>query len=182
VFTAATSLIVNGPVVAGTTVDAASDTTSGCGVAKQAPEVFHQVTGNGRCMTATFCGSKTSFATSLALWNPSLCRGSCNQASTSATDCGDVNGARLTWDSLNSGVYTLAVFGRVADSTGNFGIAVSDFPNPSNDYCEQAQSLLVNDNEVLGSTVNATTRTSSGCGVTKQAPRCFTKLLETVER
>ena len=77
--TAATSLVINGAVVTGTTVDATSETTSGCGVTKQAPEVFYQVTGNGRRMTATTCFNQTNFATSLALWNPTLCRGSCNQ-------------------------------------------------------------------------------------------------------
>jgi len=72
-------------------------------------------------------------------------------------------------------VYTLAVFGRQASMTGNFGISVTDFPNPANDYCLQAQSLVINGNEVVGTTINAETRTTSGCGVTKQAPEVFIK-------
>jgi len=47
------------------------------------------------------------------------------------------------------------VFGRQASITGDFGISVADFVNPSNDYCEQAIPLLPDGAEVLGTTVNA---------------------------
>ena len=131
------------------------------------------MTGNGRKLTATTCSDQTDFATGLAVWNPSLCRGSCNDASSSDPDCSDANGARVTWDSTDGGVYTLVVFGRQAAATGGFAISVTDFVNPPNDYCEQAIPLLPNGVEVPGSTINATTRTNSGCGVTKQSPEVF---------
>lgn len=170
---AATSLVVNGEAVQGTTMGAASDTNSGCGVTKQAPEVFYQITGNGRKMTATTCFNQINFATGIALWNPNLCSESCNQGSAADAECGNANGARVTWDSKDGKIYTLVVFGRQADLTGNFAIRVTDFPSLENDYCAKAIPLLPNGVEVLGSTVNATTRTNSGCGVTKKSLEVF---------
>ena len=74
-------------------------------------------------------------------------------------ECTSANGARVTWDSTDGDVYTLVVFGRQAGATGNFAISVTDFVNPPNDYCQQAQSLVINGDQVIGSTINATTRT-----------------------
>jgi len=89
-------------------------------------------------------------------------------------ECPNLKGARVTWDSVAGQVYTLVVYGRAQNSEGNFGISVSDFANPPNDYCAQAQSVRINGAEVLGSTINATTQTTSGCsGSNKQAPEVY---------
>jgi hypothetical protein len=50
-----------------------------------------------------------------------------NQESSTDTDWANGNGAHVTWDSSSANVYTLAVFGHLADTSGTFGIAVSDF-------------------------------------------------------
>ncbi|CAB9509106.1 expressed unknown protein [Seminavis robusta] len=156
-----------------TTVNATTRTTSGCGVVKQAAEVFFQVTGNGRKMTATTCHNETTYPTALSLWNPNLCAGGCNQGSTVDAACDSINGARVTWDSTDGGVYTLIAYGRQAGSEGMIGISVDDFINPPNDYCDQAIPLLPGGAEVTGTTINATVHTSSGCGVTKASPEVF---------
>jgi hypothetical protein len=49
-----------------------------------------------------------------------------------------------------------------AGETGKLAISVTDFVNPPNNYCQQAQSLVINAEQLIGSMVNATTQTNSG--------------------
>lgn len=68
----------------------------------------------------------------------------------------------------------MVVYGTLAGADGNFVISVTDFVNPPNDYCDQAEPLTINAPEVIGFAVNATTRTPYGCsGSHKQAPEFY---------
>ena len=167
--TQATAVQLNTPMLFGTTVNATSQNANDCtsrftNTNAAAPEVFYRIIGNGRRLSVSTCSPATDFPTALILWQGKCGGATCAVGATTLdSTCADGNAARITWESIAGQPYTLLVYGRQVGSKGNFGLSLSDFINPRNDYCTQAETLPINGPQVVGTTVNATSQNANDC-------------------
>ena len=164
-------LEVNGPTLAGTTINATKDHRCGATKEKQERGVWYSFVGNGRIMTVTTCHDATDFYSELYVSggcqqgcyaDQSAKSGYCQNTDDDSTDEFYTKGRNFTFDSEDGKEYRVLVSGDSLSTTGHFAIDLVDYIAPPNDACQAALPLIVNGPVVVGSTVNATR--DSRCG------------------
>ena len=165
----ATSLVINGPEVAGITVNATTSANSGCGVTNRAPDIWYQVVGNGNIFQVSTCSGLTDFSTSVQVFRGECGSLGCVTGSDAATGCMNALAASVQWDTIPNTLYHVRVFGSSTGTVGEIGVRVIDFAAPDNDLCENAVLIEPNGVPILGSTINATTEANAGCVVSNRA-------------
>lgn len=121
--------------------------------------VHYGFVGNGRRVRISTCFDETTTAHNLVLRNGGCGSQFFGDASTDPSCVGNANAAAYEFDTVENRFYPIVMYPRNTGQTGQFAIQVTDFVNPSNDYCDQSISLQFGGSPVIGSTVNATAST-----------------------
>jgi hypothetical protein len=167
---------INGAPVIGSTVNATKEVYS--------DDVVYSFDGNGHTVRISTCFDETVVPHNFILKNGG-CGGSYFGDVSVAQDCTNVNAAAYDFDTGDGVTYPIFVYPRNAGKEGRFSLQVTDYINPINDYCAQAESLSINGAPVIGSTVNATKEVYSddvvyrfvGNGHAVRISTCFGKTL-----
>ena len=161
--TTARSIVVNGPVERGSTVNATRETYCNN---RKARGVWHVVVGTGNIMTVSACSDLTDYDVRLDVVSSSCSNYyGCVAPEDPGFDipvCRSPFGRKLTFDSVADRLYYIIVYGQTESTVGGYGISVVDYTRPSNDKCLEATEITVDSEPMTVSTVNATRTTSCG--------------------
>eukprot|EP00977_Amphora_coffeiformis_P024026 scaffold14974_cov195-Amphora_coffeaeformis.AAC.33 len=153
----ATPLIVNGPTIAASTVNATKTFFCSTSANPVGRGIWYVMIGTGNIMTVSTCHEGTNFETRVGVQSGS-CTAGCvaNEVSLDIAICDNPFGKQVTFDSVKGRQYYIHVLGTDASSTGRFDLNVVDYPRPVNDDCTNAFPLLTNGDVRIDSTVGAT--------------------------
>lgn len=136
----------------------------------------YRVTGNGSTFQASTCSGKTDHQTSMYVYTGQCGSLACiDYEGGNEVLCSDPNMAdkssTLNFKTQEGIDYYILVTGR-RGTTGNFGLKISEVETSSNNECEQAELLNLDNSAVQGSTLQATVDfpPDAICGVALDSP------------
>ena len=144
----ALQIAINGDPILGSTVNATTELF--------ANDVVYFFVGNGRKVRVSTCSEETTTSHNFLVRNNGCNGGGLGEVVTDTKCPGILAAAGFEFDTVMNRVYPIVVFPRTLGATGQFALFVTDFVNPPNDVCNQAQELEVNGPAVSGTTINAT--------------------------
>lgn len=156
-------LEVNGAVLFGSTVNSTTDSFCPARFSVSTGRgVWYTAVGNGNIMTFSTCFDETDFDSRITI-NSGSCGTACiadQDPGSAISACTLPLGREVTIESVDGTQYYVYVRSSGTDVVGNFGISLIDYTPPTNNVCENAAILAVDDRPLIASTRNATLSTS----------------------